>query len=104
MLVRFFNALDIRAEIGEIPNGMRHTRVCNNSCVPFCTREEGRRDACRSARGGAVAPALPVKARSRLDAVLAAGMARMSSQKAAVPTDAPKREREYEGADDLDVL
>ena len=54
--------------------------------------------------GGAVAPALPVKARSRLDAVLAAGMARMSSQKAAVPTDAPKRAREYEGADDLDVL
>ena len=55
--------------------------------------------------GGAVAPALPMEARSRLDAVLAAGMARMSLQTmTVVPTDAPKRNRQDAGANDLDVL
>ena len=55
--------------------------------------------------GGAVAPALLMNARSRLDAVLAAGMARMSLQTVAVvPTDAPKRNRQDAGANDLDVL
>ena len=57
---------------------------------------------CRtSSGGGAVAP-LPVagKARTKLDAVLAAGMARLS----VVPTDAPKRAREVTNLDDLDAL